>query len=113
MNFGITPCPLTQTKALTMNGVDISNPSKLSDGQWIMVCAQSESIPPSMHSMVRPCSSKLATLFDAAKSRCGTPNQNEKARQNDKLTELDKLGRQQLVKVQEAKCQAVSIMVRL
>ena len=61
---------------------------------------------------MRPCSPKLATLFDAAKSRCGTPDQNDK-NPDAKPSELDKMAQKQLAKTQEAICKSVGIMVRL
>lgn len=107
-----TRCPLTQIETLTMNGVDISNPEKLSPGQWTMVCAQAQlPIPDDMTSMVRPCSKKLADLLDASGSKC----------QKDDLSNPTKTGKVNVLhdvqsmqtKQMDAMCQAVDVLVRL
>ena len=98
--------PFYQTEALAQSGVDISDPSKLSDGQWTAVCAQQKFLPPSMTPMVRPCSPEFASLLDAAKDRCETVDESSNS------TELDKLVQKQLAQAKEAMCKSVGIMVR-
>lgn len=90
-----------QEESLAQNGVDISDPSKLSDGQWTLVCAQQKFLP---SEIVRPCSAELASLFDAGKDRCVTASNNS--------TELEKLAEKQLMKADEAMCQSVHALVR-
>lgn len=103
MNFGITPCPLTQIETLTTNGVDISDPSKLSDGQWGLVCSQTRGIDSSSMSMIKPCSSKLAKLFDASESKC--KNQDSQGNEADQ--------KNQQAHMQDAMCSSVGVLVRL
>ena len=52
-----------------------------------------------MKSMVKACSSKLATLFDAAKGKCGKDNKD------------DKDSKEQEAQAQKALCNSVGMLV--
>lgn len=99
MNFqSCRPMP-TQEAALRANGVDVSDPSKLTDGQWIMVCSQAKLVNAKLVPTLKGCSPKLGTLFDVSKTKCGTQGTN------------DGLAQQQQAKAREAVCQVVKTMV--
>ena len=100
--------PFTQVATLTQNGVDISDPSRLSDGQWTLVCQQANSFPESMRSMLGACSPKLASLFDAAKGKCPQSGHCP----DGEPCGVDKLAQKQLAQAKEAMCKSVGILVR-
>jgi hypothetical protein len=69
------PCKgvTTLESGLTAGGLDISNPSKIPELEWAMICLQLHAVPEELRPEVEKCSPKFKPLFSAAKSKCAAP----------------------------------------
>lgn len=104
--FRITSIPPTQEKGLVVGGIDISDPSKIPKIEWKAICAQLLILNFQQQAVVAKCSTKVANLLEASKSKCqvGGDSEPDVCKQLEQVVSLFLRTRCELAELMVAMC---------
>ena len=83
--------PLAQQTGLKTGGVDTSDPTKLANFEWGVVCTKLSVLPKTQLPIMAKCSAAFAKLLEASKGKCKTPDSTLQAAMCQMVTTLVRL----------------------